>query len=221
MRHLVEDLHCNIHRCVLVQHQEASAQQLPAGTFYRELLNAGSPETFGQVQTGNQQVVASAPTKPASRHVSIYAADAQPRGEQPAADQQMPDGAAVVAESEYADARAGLGSTQRIEIRRPVSSREPTGLGTAAGAAFVGPSLDYGIPSDNVGFQLLRKAGWQPGAGLGAESQGRRMPLEQSQQKGRQGLGAPTAKPVQMQPQVKQPQQNEQQADAKQVCGHP
>ena len=73
------------------------------------------------------------------------------------------------------------------------------------------------LSADNVGFQLLRKAGWQPGAGLGAESQGRRMPLEQSQQKGRQGLGAPTSKAAPAQRQMQQPRQDKQQADAKQV----
>lgn len=31
--------------------------------------------------------------------------------------------------------------------------------------AGIGPALEYGVPRDNVGFQLLKKAGWQEGAG--------------------------------------------------------
>lgn len=67
-------------------------------------------------------------------------------------------------------------------------------------------------------MQLLQKAGWQVGAGLGAGSQGRRMPLEQSQQKGRQGLGAATAaKAAQAQQQAKQSQQEQGTAKQKPV----
>ncbi len=64
----------------------------------------------------------------------------------------------------------------------------------------IGPLIE-----DDMSLQMLRKAGWQPGAGLGAESQGRRLPLEESRQKGRRGLGAdaaaaaPTAKRQQAQ----------------------
>jgi G-patch domain len=169
-----------------MQAQRASNQQLQAGAFYRELLHAGFPVAASQSQSSTPQAVASAPPEPAVQHASIHAAAAQSGGEQQASGLRVSDAAAAAAASEHADAdaRAGLGSSRRIEIRQPASSREPAGHSSPADTAFVGPSLDYGIPSDNVGFQLLQKAGWQPGAGLGAESQGRRMPLEQSQQKG-------------------------------------
>jgi G-patch domain len=201
--------------------QGASAQQLPAGAFYRELLNVGCPEA-SHIQLGTPQAVARAPTDPTQQHASTYAADAQLGEQQAPGLLALVDVAATAATSDHADAdaTAGLGSMRRVEIRQPVGRGEPAGHNRTADMAFVGPLLDYGISPDNVGFQLLRKAGWQPGAGLGAESQGRRMPLEQSQQKGRQGLGVPTLKTAQMQPQVKQSRQDKQQADAKQVSRH-
>lgn len=47
----------------------------------------------------------------------------------------------------------------------------------------------YGIARSNVGFQLLKKAGWTEGAGLGANEQGMAEPLAAFQQKGNLGLG--------------------------------
>ncbi|GLI59718.1 hypothetical protein VaNZ11_001662 [Volvox africanus] len=45
------------------------------------------------------------------------------------------------------------------------------------------------IPPNNVGFRLLRKAGWSVGSGLGAGEQGRRDPIEPMLPKGTRGLG--------------------------------
>ncbi|KAL4436390.1 hypothetical protein ABPG77_009952 [Micractinium sp. CCAP 211/92] len=47
----------------------------------------------------------------------------------------------------------------------------------------------YGITRSNVGFQLLKKAGWREGAGLGAQEQGMAEPVAPFQQKGNLGLG--------------------------------
>lgn len=47
----------------------------------------------------------------------------------------------------------------------------------------------YGIARSNVGFQLLKKAGWTEGSGLGAKEQGRAEPIATFQQKGNLGLG--------------------------------
>jgi G-patch domain len=201
-----------------VQSQVASAQQLPAGAFYRELLDTANPDASAQAGPDSPRTGTAAPTAPALQHGSTHADDAHSSGAEQALGLQMADGGAATASVPAdADATAGLGSIQRIEIRQPVGRGEPAEYSGAAGTAFVGPSLNYGIPESNTGFQLLRKAGWQPGAGLGAESQGRRMPLEQSQQKGRQGLGAPTPKAAPTQQQTQQSRQDKQQVDAKQV----
>lgn len=59
-----------------------------------------------------------------------------------------------------------------------------------------GGAVRYGITRSNVGFQLLKKAGWREGAGLGAQEQGMAEPVPAFQQKGNVGLGyAPRPKP--------------------------
>ena len=60
--------------------------------------------------------------------------------------------------------------------------------------------------------RLLEKAGWRQGTGLGANKQGRQMPLEQSQQKGRQGLGAQEAAAAAAAAAKRQQQQQQQRA---------
>ena len=46
-----------------------------------------------------------------------------------------------------------------------------------------------GIPSSNVGYRLLKKAGWREGSGIGAQEQGRQQPLEPELVRGSAGLG--------------------------------
>lgn len=54
----------------------------------------------------------------------------------------------------------------------------------------------YGIARSNVGYRLLKKAGWTEGAGLGAQEQGVAEPVAAFQQQGNLGLGfAPKPKP--------------------------
>lgn len=50
--------------------------------------------------------------------------------------------------------------------------------------------VKYAVPKNNIGFQLLKKAGWKEGSGLGSEQQGRPVPLEAWHNKGKQGIGA-------------------------------
>ena len=46
------------------------------------------------------------------------------------------------------------------------------------------------ISSSNVGYQLLQKAGWQEGQGIGINQQGRPIPLSAYHQQARHGIGA-------------------------------
>jgi hypothetical protein len=46
------------------------------------------------------------------------------------------------------------------------------------------------ISSSNVGYQLLQKAGWQEGQGIGINQQGRAIPLSAYHQQARHGIGA-------------------------------
>ena len=48
------------------------------------------------------------------------------------------------------------------------------------------------IATSNVGYQLLQKAGWAEGQGLGRNQQGRPIPLGAYHQQARQGIGVAT-----------------------------
>ena len=54
----------------------------------------------------------------------------------------------------------------------------------------LGPQID----ASNVGYQLLQKAGWQEGQGIGAYQQGRAIPLAAYHQQARHGIGAGDSK---------------------------
>lgn len=81
--------------------------------------------------------------------------------------------------------------------------------------ANAGPMPLYGIPRANIGFQLLQKAGWKEGTGLGRDEQGLQMPLEKSSQIGRQGLGNSTAKHYVSKQRQQEQQQQQQGVSAK------
>lgn len=51
------------------------------------------------------------------------------------------------------------------------------------------------ISTSNVGYQLLQKAGWAEGQGLGRNQQGRPIPLGAYHQQARQGIGVGTTQP--------------------------
>ncbi|KAG2435246.1 hypothetical protein HXX76_007324 [Chlamydomonas incerta] len=90
--------------------------------------------------------------------------------------------------------------------RRLVAGRAPVEVGSASGGPAGGDAAPAsagavgsngkgstvwtgGIDADNVGFRLLRQAGWRVGTGLGAASQGRHEPVEPNAAKGTRGLG--------------------------------
>jgi hypothetical protein len=56
------------------------------------------------------------------------------------------------------------------------------------------PRARAAIPPDNVGYRLLKLAGWSEGTGVGAREQGPLDPLEPAAQKGGRGLGFATAR---------------------------
>eukprot|EP00878_Enallax_costatus_P006620 GHUV01006938.1.p1 GENE.GHUV01006938.1~~GHUV01006938.1.p1 ORF type:complete len:332 (+),score=116.06 GHUV01006938.1:212-1207(+) len=58
-----------------------------------------------------------------------------------------------------------------------------------AHAASLGSSSKRPIERSNIGFQLLQRAGWQEGKGLGAQEQGMAAPLQAWANKGNKGLG--------------------------------
>ncbi|KAJ1295018.1 hypothetical protein BS78_01G191200 [Paspalum vaginatum] len=51
------------------------------------------------------------------------------------------------------------------------------------------------IGSSNIGFQLLKKSGWKEGTGLGAQEQGRLVPVETRVKNNKRGLGSKEPKP--------------------------
>jgi hypothetical protein len=81
-----------------------------------------------------------------------------------------------------ADDGAGDGPDAPAAAAATASGHEP------AEPAQPGPS-HYGISRRNVGYQLLQKAGWTEGTGLGAQEQGRREPLAPAAVRGQAGLG--------------------------------
>lgn len=59
----------------------------------------------------------------------------------------------------------------------------------SAAPSAIGASSKRPIDRSNIGFQLLQKAGWQEGKGIGAQEQGMATPLQASHNKGSLGLG--------------------------------
>jgi hypothetical protein len=49
--------------------------------------------------------------------------------------------------------------------------------------------VNYGVSAENMGFKLLKLAGWREGTGLGASKQGRKEPILPSSNPGNTGLG--------------------------------
>jgi hypothetical protein len=62
------------------------------------------------------------------------------------------------------------------------------------------PASQPAINSSNVGFRLLKKAGWQEGTGLGASNQGPKEPLQLPVQVATAGLGFSKGPDVTLQP---------------------
>ena len=51
------------------------------------------------------------------------------------------------------------------------------------------PGYAYGIPTSNVGYQLLKERGWTEAHGLGRQGEGRKYPLKTTLKRDRTGLG--------------------------------
>ncbi len=51
------------------------------------------------------------------------------------------------------------------------------------------PSLPYGLPLSNKGYQIMVRGGWDPVRGLGSEGQGRRYPVKTVLKRDRLGVG--------------------------------
>ena len=94
---------------------------------------------------------------------------------------------------------------------------EPAGPSERPSANSQRPLPRYGINKHNIGYQLLRRAGWKEGTGLGAQEQGPKEPLQPTAQPGQLGLGyalrpQPTAKRREGAAADQQQQQEKQQA---------
>eukprot|EP00877_Chromochloris_zofingiensis_P002480 jgi/Chrzof1/12232/Cz06g26130.t1 len=88
--------------------------------------------------------------------------------------------------------RSAIGTTNSTPTSQPQSTHVSNTSSTAqqAGGA---AAVKYAIDGDNIGFRLLRKAGWQEGTGLGAAGHGPTVPLQPAQQKGNRGIGYTTS----------------------------
>ena len=130
--------------------------------------------------------------------------------------EQPPEGVTV---------RPALGSAaQQQQQRQAEEAPQPPAEEPPSSSSYAAPAGPrelpaYGIARSNVGFQLLQKAGWVEGTGLGAAEQGRPEPVLPSQKQGRLGLGRAPKKPplVPKQPAGEAQQQQQQQAAAAQA----
>lgn len=89
-------------------------------------------------------------------------------------------------------------SRYRTTSARSATTAAAAAAHPAAPSAF-GSSSKCPIDRSNVGYQLLQKAGWQEGSGLGRQQQGMAAPLQLQPQKGSKGLGFAPQDPLQLQ----------------------
>ncbi|KAG2494036.1 hypothetical protein HYH03_007682 [Edaphochlamys debaryana] len=89
--------------------------------------------------------------------------------------------------------RGGLGLGSSVSDLDPGDGAGPSGSGSRSRSASGSTLWSGHIPADNVGFRLLRKAGWAVGTGLGAAEQGRTDPLLPDHNKGNRGVGFDSA----------------------------
>ena len=123
--------------------------------------------------------------------------------------------------------RAQVGGNSSSASGRPQlgSAAAPAPAGAGSANASASTVWTGGIDADNVGFRLLRQAGWRVGTGLGAASQGRHDPIEPNAAKGTRGLGFDSAaareQQRQQQEQRKQQQQSQSQGQKREAEGVP
>ncbi|DBB01638.1 TPA: hypothetical protein ACH3X1_000275 [Trebouxia sp. C0004] len=82
--------------------------------------------------------------------------------------------------------RGGVMTALGEYVAEANSTPSPVSHKPASASNRLGPQ----ISSSNVGYQLLQKAGWQEGQGIGINQQGRPIPLSAYHQQARHGIGA-------------------------------
>ena len=82
--------------------------------------------------------------------------------------------------------RGGVMTALGEYVAEANSKPAPVSRKLASASSRLGPQ----ISSSNVGYQLLQKAGWQEGQGIGINQQGRPIPLSAYHQQARHGIGA-------------------------------
>ena len=97
------------------------------------------------------------------------------------------------------------GSSSSVPVNRKAAKQRPDRLGPQ-------------IAASNVGYQLLQKAGWSEGQGIGANQQGRPVPLAAYHQQARQGIGANTTAEHAAHGQKRSSRQDEASASGKQAA---
>lgn len=88
--------------------------------------------------------------------------------------------------------RAEKRALARLEkVRKKVERKvKDKGAGPATGKKKVVADGAVAIGAENVGFNMLRKMGWEQGEGLGIGKEGRKDPIDVEKRKKRAGLGA-------------------------------
>lgn len=139
---------------------------------------AGQPAAAGQSAAVVAAAVAAEPASAEPLHAGLGSAAARAEQEAEAAALQYPAPAGPAPRGE-----------QEIAIQPPAASLAQQAEQGQQGRRAPQEGVRYGIARSNVGFQLLKKAGWTEGSGLGAKEQGMAEPLAAFQQKGNLGLG--------------------------------
>ena len=129
-----------------------------------------------------------AATADAGRELAdFYASIVQTTGERWSHDAAKPSGERPVAAVNEREA-PGDGVTILPPPERSTQLAEPAGPLTRA-QAHAQQAARVVLPKSNVGYQLLAKAGWSEGMGLGAREQGTKEPVQLESQRGSRGLG--------------------------------
>lgn len=158
----------------------SQAQGEAFASFYRELVGqsagglrwAGSPGEAGGDAAGGAAVIGPQPA-PAAAH-DAAAVQALDRAT------VTPAGVVILEPRRAEEAGGPTAGTEEWQ-------HEPEAPAHPQHESSVAPQ--YGISRRNVGYQLLKKAGWSEGTGLGAQEQGRREPLAPAAVLGQTGLG--------------------------------
>lgn len=136
------------------------------------------PAAPAAVQPAAAAVGATEPASAEPSHAGLGSAAAQAEQQAEAAALQYPAPAGPAPRGE-----------QEVAIQPPAATWVQQEQQGQQGWRAPQEGVRYSIARTNVGFQLLKKAGWTEGSGLGAKEQGRAEPIATFQQKGNLGLG--------------------------------